>query len=666
MWRDNTRRQILAGIGASITAGLAGCSAFDVVSSSGEEGQTQTEGQDKTVTIKTSPQESEYVSDGQMNVGPSIQVYNIWDITPTSVSIGMQAMPNPLADYDIEVYFTPLGQLPTDWEYNKPIVNSANTSYDRETHTWVPDVPEGKKSGRFELTPRESFEAQEYGEKVASFTVPSGAAGMVSEDVNPPEGLSKDELPEYLYSSTGMNYLTTEYKDWYTQLPSVGDRYDKRLYRVNNAQNTSSGVHLVSQNQAVGTYPLDVQPVYHFPYIKDIELDKEIPKTTPGIFTFAWTEQPTVSDRAGEIVAQTGQFVRVGDEVQNPTSLGYDGIEHPTVNDKDKKPNPLHVTTQKFVLYYDVFNRPGFHTSVERDGGTNTVNHFRISHYGRHSPEMKEIARMDSTRGDDPLKYAGMIASNLIRGNVQNMWGIDYTIPEQVAQEAKREGLQMIQQASNQGQNTFTVMYEDDRVLQHQKLQEVASKLKTVCDNIGADSKAAQLRVVADFVQYLPHVSTDYDDLEPVWGDMSDVPTQYYSSISLGGTVSHPVWTLYTGLGDCEDFTVLFNAIALTDQFNIDVGAGHLEGIDQFNSGGGTVGHVSTAVPKEELGISEVITAGGDDDVQGLFVPATYEYQGDEYVYIETSTPAPIGMITRDPSWQAELPPTPVEESSTY
>lgn len=661
---DLTRRQVLIGAGIAASSGLAGCAGLGSGSTQQSSQETTQESEDdKSVTLRTSPEQSEYVSNGQMNVGPNVQVYNIWDITPESVSIGFQAMPNPLADYDVEVYFTPLSQLPTDWEYNSPVMSFTQPSYESSSHTWKPSKT---KSPRFELTPRERFVAKEYGEKVGSFTVPSGAAGMVSQDVNPPEQLTKNELPDDYYTMERFNYLTKEYKDWYTQLPSVGDRFDKRLYRTNSVENQPYGVHLVSRNQAVGAYPMDTQPAYYYPYIKDLELDKEIPDMTPGVFTFAWTEQPTVSDRAGEIVAQTGQFVRVGEEIQNPHSLGYQGIPHPTVDDRDKKPNPLDVTTQKFVLYYDNFNRPAFHTKVERDGETNTINHYRTSHYGRHSPELKKIAEMDSTRDDDPMKYAGKVAPNLIGENVQNMWGIDYDISEKVAQNARQEGLQMIQEASNQGQNTFTIMYQDGRVLQHEKLQEVASKLRMVCDNIGADSKAARLRVVADFVQYLPHISEDYSELEDVWGDMSDVPTKYYSDISLGGTVSHPVWTLYTGWGDCEDFTVLFNAIVSTEHFNINVSAGYLEGIRQFNQGGDTVGHVSTSVPKEEIGIDEVMTAGGDDDVKGLFIPATYEYQGTEYVYIETSSPAPIGMVYRDPQWLSELPPTPVEEASPY
>lgn len=662
-WMSNTRRQLIAGIGTGITAGIAGCSALDTLSSSGENSQTQTDGQDgNSATIKTTPEQSAYVSNGQMNVGPCVQVYNIWDITSTSVSIGFQAMPNPLADYEIEMYFTPLSQLPIDWEYNTPVMSFTGPSYDSGSHTWRSSE---SRNPRFELTPRERFVAEEYGDKVASFTVPSGAAGMVSDDVNPPEGLNKDELPDDYYTMGRINYLTEEYKNWYTQLPSVGDRFDRRLYRANSVENQDSGVHLVSRNKAVGAYPMDTQPVYYYPYIKDLELTKEIPEMIPGIFTFSWTEQPTVSPRAGEIVAQTGQFVRVGDEIQNPHSLGYQGIPHPTVSDRDKRPNPLDVTTQNFVLYYDNFNRPGFHTKVERNNGINTVEHFRISHYGRHSPELRKIAEMDSTRGDDPMKYAGVVAPNLIGGNVQNMWGIDYTISEDVAQEARQEGLQIIQEATNQGRNRFKPMYQDDRVLQHEKLQEVATKLKAVCDNIGADSKAAQLRVVADFVQYLPHISEDYGELEDVWGDMSDVPTKYYSDIALGGTVSHPVWTLYVGWGDCEDFTALFNALVSTDQFDISTSAGYFKGINQFNQGGNTVGHISTAVPKQELGVNEVMQAGGDD-VRGLFVPATYAYQGTEYVYIETSAPAPIGMVNRDPEWLAELPPTPVEEASTY
>lgn len=183
----------MAGVGTGLTAGLAGCSAFDSATSSSDDDQTQDDEQGgSSAALKTDPEDSEWVSNGQLRVGPNVQVYNIWDLTPTSASIGFQAMPNPLSDYEVETYFTPLNQLPMEWKYRNPITRISGASYDSNNHVWE---PEDTRNPRFELTPEGTVTAEEYGEKVASFTVPSGAAGLVSEEVDSPEGSLRRNSP---------------------------------------------------------------------------------------------------------------------------------------------------------------------------------------------------------------------------------------------------------------------------------------------------------------------------------------------------------------------------------------------------------------------------------------------------------------------------------------
>jgi hypothetical protein len=281
---------------------------------------------------------------------------------------------------------------------------------------------------------------------------------------------------------------------------------------------------------------------------------------------------------------------------------------------------------------------------------------------------MNRKKNSDETRA---LRLAGQTPAHLINGDVQNMWGIEYTIPDSVANKAKNEGKRIRRRASNSTES-FKSMYESNEVLQHPKLQEVAQKLRNVCNNIGAESKAAQLRVVADFVQYLPHSYADYsEDVNNGGrlGDMSDIPKDYVTDPGNGG--SHPVWTLYGCRGDCEDFTALFNAIVLTDHFDVEtVDTAVLNGLKSYNLGGVIVGHTTPSVPLEELGVDDILINEGNAEVaeeNGIsqyYIPATYSHEGTEYAYIETSSMAPLGMVTgRDAQFVDALPPKSIEES---
>jgi hypothetical protein len=611
-----------------------------------------------------------------------------------SVIINLRALPNPLADYDIEVYFTPISDVPTEWDYGSTFVDS-DQEYDDSKHRWVTE-PSDRFENDGELPEHDTcytLYAKKHGEKIGSFTVPSGAAGMVSEDVDPPEGLTVREMNESVSNSTASfmqkrAYLQREYTDWFTDLPSVGDKYKdawyKEIKKVQSGSNVGRipGRDIVSQDEAVGANATDISPSspsegYEllYPYQKNIDLDKEIPDLTPGVFTFTWTEQPTVSTRAGDVIDQTEQFVRVGDEIHAPPRLGY-GIGH-SGNRFDYRIYS-DIDTQHFEEYFAEGNpspeKPHFHTKVNDTGSDNTVKHWRTSDYGRHSPEIQDIARMNRKKNSDEtraLRLAGQTPAHLINGDVQNMWGIEYTIPDSVANKAKNEGKRIRRRASNSTES-FKSMYESNEVLQHPKLQEVAQKLRNVCNNIGAESKAAQLRVVADFVQYLPHSYADYsEDVNNGGrlGDMSDIPKDYVTDPGNGG--SHPVWTLYGCRGDCEDFTALFNAIVLTDHFDVEtVDTAVLNGLKSYNLGGVIVGHTTPSVPLEELGVDDILINEGNAEVaeeNGIsqyYIPATYSHEGTEYAYIETSSMAPLGMVTgRDAQFVDALPPKSIEES---
>lgn len=680
----NTRRKFLLGVGTGLTTALAGCSSLDIDGLSGDQSEQDGTSSSSSAGLKTQPEDSQYVQDGKMTVGPRLNVYNIENISKDSVTINLRALPNPLADYDIEVYFTPTSEVPTEWDYGVTRTRAETVEeYDESQHRWVISQQD-RYTNDGESNDSDScytLFAKEHGEKIGSFTIPSGAAGMVSQDVNPPEGLTADELNEAIQEKGGISggdgflakkeYLQQEYTDWYTDLPSVGDRYRDFLYEMvtkvqgKDISGQLPGKNIVSQNEAVGSYPTDINPKLAqqtlYPYQKNIDLDREIPDMVPGVFTFTWTEQPTVSTRAGDVIDQTEQFVRVGDEIHAPPRLGYG------VGPKFESTVTSDIDTQHFERYFAEGSpspeKPHFHTKVDDTGGNNTVKHWRTSDYGRHSPEIQEIAKMSMRKDSDEtraLRFAGLTPAHLINSGVQNMWGIEYTIPDDVAREAQVTG-RKIRNEANGSVESFKQMYENEEILQHPKLQEVAQKLRRVCDNIGAESKPAQLRVVADFVQYLPHSYASYsEDVNDGGrlGDMSDIPKDYITDPGNGG--SHPVWTLYGCWGDCEDFTALYNAIVSTDYFDVEtVDTAMLTGLESYNRGGAITSHTTPSVPLDELGVDEIIhnESNADADFSRYYIPATYEHEGTEYAYIETSSMAPLGMVTgKDAQFVDALP----------
>lgn len=165
---------------------------------------------------------------------------------------------------------------------------------------------------------------------------------------------------------------------------------------------------------------------------------------------------------------------------------------------------------------------------------------------------------------------------------------------------------------------------------------------------MGSDHPSEQVRVVADFVQYIGH--------------LSDGVTEFGQGGTLFTGTAHPVVTLHEGTGDCKDFTVLANAILQQDPFNMNPSAIVLPDIFEYVAEGSddrnSVGHVSTAIPISEMEFDEVGPETVTSPVNGEY--ETVHINGEEYVYIETSGPFHIGYIHNQ--WARRTEPVAIEE----
>lgn len=367
----------------------------------------------------------------------------------------------------------------------------------------------------------------------------------------------------------------------------------------------------------------------------DFELEEEPPMYEPFVFTFTWSGGDVRSGREGEVITSSQQVVRTDDgwvyprhtdDGNIPTSPNWNG-------------SGIHNDVWEGYDAEDVYLN-----KFEAVDDTTAANIVRLSHYGRWSEKPSELAS-EGNRKDDSRDYSttgagefiGTTSPDYFNAPLNNLWSVDYEITEGQVEEAKSVAASQKPQTGNELADVYE-MINSPEVVNHEIVQEIAQKIGDVCEGRDATAPTEQLRVVADFVQYL-----DYAYFE----NFTNSPTGNYSSAR--GT-AHPVETLERGFGDCKDYTVLMNALIQQEPFNFNPRAGVFNDIDVF-SADDIDGHVSTGVPLEELEIEGIV----DDDIfqssPRNFNECQFTYDGKPYMYIETSIPNPMGYIYDHPEY---------------
>ena len=348
-------------------------------------------------------------------------------------------------------------------------------------------------------------------------------------------------------------------------------------------------------------------------YINEFELAETPNMYETFVFTLTWTDDNTVSPRGGEVIANSAPIIRVrpneyvyprtsnGNTITNP-NWEFRGLEEEyTISD----------------IYSD---------SVQFDNQTYTGRVTRLSNYGSFSPRI--WTKYESV-GEISMHGSGPAFFDI---PPQYPWSISYSISTDEYFEAM-EDASAAMSSGRQIDDVYSFLTSDS-IMNNEVSKDIASKLGDVCDIMGANHPAEQIRVVADFVQYFAHTSESARFGRPTGG--------------LNPNTSHPIETLINGYGDCKDYTVLGNSILQQDPFNIDTSAIVLPEIYTYISESErdtAVGHVSTAVPVSQF---------GQESLERIHSPPpgsvfnTVSIDGDEHVYIEMSGPYEIGYVEKE------------------
>lgn len=337
-----------------------------------------------------------------------------------------------------------------------------------------------------------------------------------------------------------------------------------------------------------------------FPTVLEFDLS-DMPMYETGVFSLTWIDKNNDSSHENELMTHTKPVIRVSeDEYIYPSEDGY------------------YNNNSLDVAYRNEF--------ASQDSST-TSQITRTSNYGYFSDKYEKFRSDESNKVDVGSKDNPAYLDTLI----QVPWSIAYEISDSTKRNADSIGDSAIV-GDGLGYHSVHSFVNDSEIMNHNEIKTIASKLGDVCDMMDATHPTEQVRVVADFVQYMSHYADDSGVSTPV---------------GLVSETSHPVVTAVTGEGDCKDFTILGNAILQQEPFDMDTDVFVIENITGLR-GDTSVSHVSTAIPVSEL--------GGDEFVQNLnnhvapigMEQGLAEINGEQHVYVEMSGPWNIGYVQND------------------
>ena len=373
---------------------------------------------------------------------------------------------------------------------------------------------------------------------------------------------------------------------------------------------------------------------YGWSYVNEFELSKTPEMYEVFVLTLSWEDENTRSPRGGEVVANSAPLIRVG-ENQYIYPVTHNGNSTVDANWDGR---------QMFNDHRDYEMEDIYRNDIEEDSDWGvTGNITRLSNYGHFSPKM--VNEFDNSS----VSVTSQSGPSYLDGDLQHPWSVSYEISRNTRNEANETASS--NRTGNSQVDAVSDFLNSPEVMNHDLIQDVASQLGDICEIMDANHPSEQVRVVADFVQYLAHTFEGVSE----FGQPSNLFT---------GT-AHPVETLYRGgVGDCKDFTVLGNAILQQDPFNMNPNAIVLpdifeyvaEGSDDTNS----IGHISTAIPVSEMEFDEVTPDDVVSPVSGEYV--TVRIRGVEHLYVEMSGPFHIGYIWDE--WMRRSTPIPMDEYS--
>lgn len=237
------------------------------------------------------------------------------------------------------------------------------------------------------------------------------------------------------------------------------------------------------------------------------------------------------------------------------------------------------------------------------------------------SPSRFSMSKKEYNRVQDkfmvPIPYSagiGMWNAALLRP-----WSYSLSVPKQTVEKQQQRNNRAYMNSGNTNElaNISRIQY-DETFRDHPIIQKVAKDLRKMAGRLGFLTQAQQTRVAADFVQNIPYR----------FGLQNSV-----------GSVKPPVETLVNG-GDCEDKGLLLYSLLSQDVFDVDPVMAFIEDAGQ-------------AVISDSPGKNQASHIGVGVDILnssrcGFTSPRGKFEQFGKYVYVETSTQAPLGWCNEN------------------
>ena len=630
MIEEASRRRLLNSIAVVSSAGLAGCSSNITSANQSNSQQQQQEEQPEPVGeiegYADSPEDCPYIENDMLQMPPYVRALDLFSISKDQAQVQFKTVPNPLGDYEIEVYLTPVSNI-DGWYRDVPFGPS-----DFSGDTDEPWVYHGDSKPQGGLQYRN---ISEHGEKVGSFVVPAEASGLYSGYVDIPddlgeEGVNYGPMPDILVDMDGIQGVENARirEDTAGMIIPPGGREFEKHYR---SDDFPCGAYFVQPN--------NVDLVPHKPYVVNIDIEKDIPKNEPFILTFGVNDSNSPADR-DKVVSETQEFMRIGEnEFVYPSrhikdqnqAMKSDGISDYRYWRNAQWVNDSEQPYGSEKIYRNIKSESG-------DSREWTIT--RISNFSRFSSRVNDSELFGVNSGDLRREYLyGDFSTGKLDAMLQHLWSVNYNIDKSTVEEAKNlDNMPYDKEYYNYTRNP--------EVQNHPVIQDVASQLRDACDQMGIKNQTAELRVVADFVQYFTHTFEE-GRKEFLNGE---APEDWKMSHN------HPVATLYYGQGDCVSFTILANTILRTDYFGYETDIAHVSGESTFTGLGRSVGHISMSVPFTDLDVDSIADADNSIDdrdydpsedivlANSVMDEATYLNNGESHLYIELSGELMLGI----------------------
>lgn len=642
MTNSSTRRKFLTLLGAG-TAGLAGCSTSqnNPVNDTNTTDTTDAPPSEEDIPDHT-PETSAYVENGQLTVRPFVDVFGFVGATGDTVDLLMTAMPNPVADYDINVHYTPLSAVDTEWRI-KPVrtglYSGVKPEYDEENNVWSV----GDRVGAV-TTIRE---AKENGVQIGTIEVPSESAGLMGAGVKDPyerddiDAIYDDEENTVTFASDESEERFWEWIE--NNIPALGYDYTDYVQRM-----IETDALLKSEFQYnTGSWFSGSEPITP-PFMKKISFslsdsqisdlgltrhrDEGFPEQEPFVLTFTVDDPNAKYNDPDKIVTQTPTAVASPSDANS--------LYTPDVRIPDNSiETSLQKNWSKGITNGDEWKEVGldeYYQDVDysSDGSVTEAKASRLTNYGRYSPKMERYSQrlIDSPtpRTRAPEQFLATEPFAYLDSPIQSAWTISYQVESEDMLEAQQDAVRI------KNANSRSDAYEKiaANAQGYDVIQDVIHQLRQVCDNIGTETPTEEVRVVADFVSNMTHIALNQN---PPEGSLEGFGTPGQQ---------HPVWTLYNQTGDCEDFTVLANTILSSDEFGYTPSVAVADSLS-FSRSSSDISHLSTSIPMSELEIEDA----RDDAIMefrtelGVYIQedVQYSHNGEKYAYVEMSAPFPIG-----------------------